>query len=145
MIDQSQMWVCNSSQIFGSRSIVQFFQHRVGTRIRVSLCDFGFLVVQVTELDRLSWTCVLASGSDFVRSDLAIAFCFRLDLCVLNSLHAVSTLFHHAAAANGNFRVHHQVLQVTIAVRKLVSTRVCLLYTSPSPRDRTRSRMPSSA
>ena len=24
-------------------------------------------------------------------------------------------------------------------------TRVCLLYTSPSPRDRTRSRMPSSA
>ena len=27
----------------------------------------------------------------------------------------------------------------------VVSCRVCLLYTSPSPRDRTRSRMPSSA
>ena len=27
----------------------------------------------------------------------------------------------------------------------VVHTRVCLLYTSPSPRDRTRSRMPSSA
>ena len=26
-----------------------------------------------------------------------------------------------------------------------VDTKVCLLYTSPSPRDRTRSRMPSSA
>ena len=28
---------------------------------------------------------------------------------------------------------------------KLVRDKVCLLYTSPSPRDRTRSRMPSSA
>ena len=27
----------------------------------------------------------------------------------------------------------------------IISTIVCLLYTSPSPRDRTRSRMPSSA
>ena len=29
--------------------------------------------------------------------------------------------------------------------RKLTQREVCLLYTSPSPRDRTRSRMPSSA
>ena len=28
---------------------------------------------------------------------------------------------------------------------KLMESRTCLLYTSPSPRDRTRSRMPSSA
>ena len=37
-----------------------------------------------------------------------------------------------------------------VAVRKpdgeiFVQTETCLLYTSPSPRDRTRSRMPSSA
>ena len=31
------------------------------------------------------------------------------------------------------------------ATEKLAETRTCLLYTSPSPRDRTRSRMPSSA
>ena len=31
-----------------------------------------------------------------------------------------------------------------IGIRKVVN-RICLLYTSPSPRDRTRSRMPSSA
>ena len=31
-----------------------------------------------------------------------------------------------------------------VAIRKLLS-KGCLLYTSPSPRDRTRSRMPSSA
>ena len=30
-------------------------------------------------------------------------------------------------------------------VQELLLNRVCLLYTSPSPRDRTRSRMPSSA
>ena len=28
---------------------------------------------------------------------------------------------------------------------EIVSVKICLLYTSPSPRDRTRSRMPSSA
>ena len=28
---------------------------------------------------------------------------------------------------------------------KITNNRICLLYTSPSPRDRTRSRMPSSA
>ena len=30
-------------------------------------------------------------------------------------------------------------------IKKVLHTCVCLLYTSPSPRDRTRSRMPSSA
>ena len=34
---------------------------------------------------------------------------------------------------------------VQLAERKSASFTVCLLYTSPSPRDRTRSRMPSSA
>ena len=35
--------------------------------------------------------------------------------------------------------------QVQAAAQDLDSLLVCLLYTSPSPRDRTRSRMPSSA
>ena len=30
-------------------------------------------------------------------------------------------------------------------IRKAIYSYICLLYTSPSPRDRTRSRMPSSA
>ena len=37
------------------------------------------------------------------------------------------------------------VSRVSDAVKKLDYVRDCLLYTSPSPRDRTRSRMPSSA
>ena len=36
-----------------------------------------------------------------------------------------------------------QALQVPVPVTTQIG--VCLLYTSPSPRDRTRSRMPSSA
>ena len=37
------------------------------------------------------------------------------------------------------------VLDALYLKRKQISLYVCLLYTSPSPRDRTRSRMPSSA
>ena len=35
--------------------------------------------------------------------------------------------------------------RLQFAVKKLNTPKGCLLYTSPSPRDRTRSRMPSSA
>ena len=34
---------------------------------------------------------------------------------------------------------------ISLATRKTKLNKTCLLYTSPSPRDRTRSRMPSSA
>ena len=34
---------------------------------------------------------------------------------------------------------------LTYTTNSFMSKRICLLYTSPSPRDRTRSRMPSSA
>ena len=37
-----------------------------------------------------------------------------------------------------------RVTQIVKQLEKMIDT-VCLLYTSPSPRDRTRSRMPSSA
>ena len=45
---------------------------------------------------------------------------------------------------------HHQIVEVPIVVKtggvnQTASPKLCLLYTSPSPRDRTRSRMPSSA
>ena len=41
-------------------------------------------------------------------------------------------------------RLHH-ILKESREKQNSVSTKFCLLYTSPSPRDRTRSRMPSSA
>ena len=42
-------------------------------------------------------------------------------------------------------RARVEQAQATIDERKETLSRTCLLYTSPSPRDRTRSRMPSSA
>ena len=42
-------------------------------------------------------------------------------------------------------RVLGQLLRKLESVKASIRSKVCLLYTSPSPRDRTRSRMPSSA
>ena len=44
----------------------------------------------------------------------------------------------------GHVMVDHVHMMISIPPKYAVS-QVCLLYTSPSPRDRTRSRMPSSA
>ena len=59
---------------------------------------------------------------------------------------------HTANFANGNQDVTTNGTQCSSngsffngRIVRLVSNQGCLLYTSPSPRDRTRSRMPSSA
>ena len=49
-----------------------------------------------------------------------------------------------AAAAVGHIQLARAYEQV-LAPNGINTAQVCLLYTSPSPRDRTRSRMPSSA
>ena len=50
-------------------------------------------------------------------------------------------------AIHGQFRIDgvREELLKTPEMNKLSHIKHCLLYTSPSPRDRTRSRMPSSA
>ena len=71
---------------------------------------------------------------------------------VLNQLYRYSQLqtsfgANMLALNNGRPQLMNlrQMLEAFIAFREEVVTRRCLLYTSPSPRDRTRSRMPSSA
>ena len=60
------------------------------------------------------------------------------------TLHPVGQILHAPALQVGILRqVKHDVAAVDETVGGLGIT--CLLYTSPSPRDRTRSRMPSSA
>ena len=49
------------------------------------------------------------------------------------------------AANNATLRHPHDANAHRRALRRLDRSLHCLLYTSPSPRDRTRSRMPSSA
>ena len=48
---------------------------------------------------------------------------------------------------NMNSNARHKVIEIEIerANRSNANTKICLLYTSPSPRDRQKSRMPSSA
>ena len=89
----------------------------------MSLGNVAFKIVQVTELDRVGRTRVLASGGDFIGTDFSF-FDFRLDLARLNSLNAVGAFFHDTATADGDFGVHHQVLQFSIALRNLVGTRI---------------------
>jgi len=47
--------------------------------------------------------------------------------------------------AGGSFVVGLVIFLILVVIQFIVITKGCLLYTSPSPRDRTRSRMPSSA
>ena len=46
---------------------------------------------------------------------------------------------------NLEYAVPHREAQAKNILEEIVWHKDCLLYTSPSPRDRTRSRMPSSA
>ena len=51
----------------------------------------------------------------------------------------------HAAARLATFELPADTFDRFVPEVEAVTTEACLLYTSPSPRDRTRSRMPSSA
>eukprot|EP00656_Telonema_subtile_P019633 TRINITY_DN20861_c0_g1_i1.p1 TRINITY_DN20861_c0_g1~~TRINITY_DN20861_c0_g1_i1.p1 ORF type:complete len:109 (+),score=34.17 TRINITY_DN20861_c0_g1_i1:149-475(+) len=62
--------------------------------------------------------------------------CHRLAVCVDNAT--------NVQALQSVFGASEHVLDVLVEV-DVGQGRCCLLYTSPSPRDRTRSRMPSSA
>ena len=64
-----------------------------------------------------------------------LVLCFALGGCASITLNAVQ---------DGQLVAAGPISGVEV-VRQGVRTQPCLLYTSPSPRDRTRSRMPSSA
>ena len=61
--------------------------------------------------------------------------------------HPVISLRMKKAVKNGAklIVVDPRKIELTKWADKYIQIRICLLYTSPSPRDRTRSRMPSSA
>ena len=122
-IDERFVWISNAGQVLGTRTVVEVFQHRVSPWAGVGFGDVRLWVVEIAELDRLGWTSVLASGRDFVGSDFPV-FNLGENLLVGDSLGTVSTLLHHASTADGDFWIHHQVLQLTVTGRKLVRARV---------------------
>ena len=73
----------------------------------------------------------------------------RLGACVGNigKFMCIGLNYSDHAAETGSDIPEHPILfmKATSAVVGANDTVICLLYTSPSPRDRTRSRMPSSA
>ena len=69
----------------------------------------------------------------------------KCELCGLISLFLMSLLAVAPAARAGDNHVHIDQVGTGGDEVTLTIDQDCLLYTSPSPRDRTRSRMPSSA
>ena len=74
------------------------------------------------------------------------------DKSVIKTWSRRSTIFpqmvgHTIAVHDGRKHVPVYITEDMVGHKlgEFVATRTCLLYTSPSPRDRTRSRMPSSA
>ena len=65
---------------------------------------------------------------------------------VVNTAPTVSTVSHDVVVSSVVREAEHLVTTETKAEKQgRLGATTCLLYTSPSPRDRTRSRMPSSA
>ena len=58
---------------------------------------------------------------------------------------AIATLLGTVSFQTDFFEIAKQIEIFTTLFKEVNMNYVCLLYTSPSPRDRTRSRMPSSA
>ena len=68
-------------------------------------------------------------------------------ICIDFASYWVHRLNHHINIFWNQHLIHHssEEFNLACALRQSISDLICLLYTSPSPRDRTRSRMPSSA
>ena len=97
-----------------------------------------------------SVACVEASSFNDPKGEIRLGgTCLNVGCIPSKALLASSEEFEkieHSIADHGI-----TVGQVSIDIKKMLArkdaivTKICLLYTSPSPRDRTRSRMPSSA
>ena len=86
--------------------------------------------------ENVSWPDIETDKVKFLRN------CQTVALRLLSLLKSRSSLMKHDSfSEESEWRIHGDVE----ATNELVRYRACLLYTSPSPRDRTRSRMPSSA
>ena len=90
--------------------------------------------------DRDTWT-----PADF-KGALALAKQRKVEIAYSNEAFELWYLLHFHYYDIGISRQDYQSrLSALLGYRYVKNSNTCLLYTSPSPRDRTRSRMPSSA
>ena len=90
-----------------------------------------------------AWRAMSSDGGFSVMSQSSNSVSFDKPFMIVDSL-----LFPLGEAIGGLYRMGHPLVSFEKPVMvtiKSIEDRSCLLYTSPSPRDRTRSRMPSSA
>src|SRR5665811_265402 len=106
------------------------------------LCQHSLNVTREFAKENAGWQKPLPQDS--------VIICGMLhDLCKVgayirtdNGYASVKGLKGHAAVSISRIKAH---IELTPQEDAIVRYHMCLLYTSPSPRDRTRSRMPSSA
>ena len=68
-----------------------------------------------------------------------------MKIIILGAGQVGATLAEHLADEKNDITVIDEHAATLKRLQERLDLRTCLLYTSPSPRDRTRSRMPSSA
>ena len=76
---------------------------------------------------------------------MAYAIQYTRSLCFLIQMYLMMVVFGLLFCPLVSLNRKYSYLAVHVWCTKHEQLNICLLYTSPSPRDRTRSRMPSSA
>ena len=130
-----------------ARSLAAIADHLVGQGpVRASAASLDRYVVDGPAMDRLAavyvWRALEQMGAQLAEGDRFTSESLAVRLGVQARHHQLfgrflDILVEEGALASAGLDY--------VVQRALASDTVCLLYTSPSPRDRTRSRMPSSA
>ena len=108
LVLQGRVGISQPGEVSGSREGIQFAKHGVVERAFLELADAAVWVAQIPKNDRVRRAGLGACGGDLTIADSAVPF-VGFDARGGNALHAVSALFHHAAAAHGDLWVVHQL------------------------------------
>ena len=136
MAIKSDFWIEKMSLEYGMIDPFEAKQER-GGKISYGLSSFGY-DIRVSDEYKI-FTNVNNSIIDPKNFDSASFVDYKGDVCIVppNSFALARSVEY--------FRIPRDILSICVGKSTYARCGICLLYTSPSPRDRTRSRMPSSA
>src|SRR5207245_5954220 len=108
-----RMWIAHGAKVSRARARIQLAQQIVVPLLRAEFRNAVIRIVGVSKYNCFRWARLFASGDDFAVADTTaraiLAFFFRRNSHIVDALHAVRALFHHASAADGHFRIPHQL------------------------------------